>query len=53
MYILIVEVSVGLYDFVKTQQGIDSTFEVTGSLINLNVGSFRSYTKKINYTIIR
>ena len=26
-----------LYDFVKTQQGIDSTFEVTGSLINLNV----------------
>ena len=36
-----------LYDFVKTQQGIDSTFEVTGSLINLNVGSFRSYTKVV------
>ena len=37
-----------LYDFVKTQQGIDSTFDVTGSLINLNVGSFRSYTKVVN-----
>ena len=41
------EVTPSLYDFVTTQQGINSTFEVTGSLINLNVGSFRSYTKVV------
>ena len=47
-HILLVEVTpASLYDFVTTQQGINSTFEVTGSLINLNVGSFRSYTKVV------
>ena len=37
-----------LYDFVTTQQGIDASFTTSGSLINLNVGSFRSYTKIVN-----
>ena len=37
-----------LYDFVTTQQGIDGSFTTSGSLINLNVGSFRSYTKVVN-----
>jgi hypothetical protein len=37
-----------LYDFVKTQQGIDPSFTTSGSLANLNVGSFRSYTKVVN-----
>ena len=37
-----------LYDFVTARQAIDSSFDLTGSLANLNVGSFRTYTKKIN-----
>ena len=37
-----------LYDFVTARQAIDPAFDLTGSLANLNVGSFRSYTKKIN-----
>ena len=40
--------SASLYGFVTAQQGLDSTFSVTGSLVNLNVGSFRSYTKVVN-----
>ena len=40
--------SASLYDFVTTQQGIDASFTTSGSLINLNVGSFRSYTKTVN-----
>ena len=36
-----------LYDFVTTQQGI-ITFTTSGSMINLNVGSFRTYTKLVN-----
>ena len=40
--------NINLYDFVTTQQGIDNTFDLSGSLINLNVGSFRSYTKVVN-----
>ena len=47
----IVDVShnnINLYDFVTAQQGIDNTFDLSGSLINLNVGSFRSYTKVVN-----
>ena len=37
-----------LYDFVTAQQAINSEFDLTGALANLNVGSFRTYTKKIN-----
>ena len=37
-----------LYDFVTARQAIDPSFDLTGSLANLNVGSFRTYTKKIN-----
>ena len=37
-----------LYDFVTARQAIDSSFDLTGALANLNVGSFRTYTKKIN-----
>ena len=37
-----------LYDFVTTQQGIDVSFTTSGSMINLNVGSFRTYTKLVN-----
>ena len=40
--------SASLYDFVTTQQGIDASFTTSGSIINLNVGSFRSYTKLVN-----
>ena len=40
--------NINLYDFVTAQQGIDNTFDLSGSLINLNVGSFRSYTKVVN-----
>ena len=39
---------IDLYDFVTTQQGIDSNFTLANSLINLNVGSFKSYTKVVN-----
>ena len=37
-----------LYKFVEAQQAIDPSFDLTGALANLNVGSFRTYTKKIN-----
>ena len=37
-----------LYDFVTARQAIDPSFDLTGALANLNVGSFRTYTKKIN-----
>ena len=40
--------SASLYDFVTTQQGIDASFTTSGSMINLNVGSFRTYTKLVN-----
>ena len=39
--------NISLYDFVETQQGINPSFTVDESLINLNVGSFRSYTKQV------
>ena len=39
--------SSSLYDFINTQHGLDGKFNVTGSLINLNVGSFRTYTKLV------
>ena len=39
---------ISLYDFVTTQQGMDNTFDISDSLINLNVGSFKSYTKVVN-----
>ena len=32
---------ISLYDFVTTQQGIDSTFDISDSMINLNV-SFKN-----------
>ena len=34
-----------LYDF--PQQGLGNGFNVTGSMINLNIGSFRTYTKLV------
>ena len=34
-----------LYNFVSQQQTINSNFDLSGFLINLNVGSFKSYTK--------
>ena len=37
-----------LYDFVTTVQGIDSNFTLANALVNLNVGSFKSYTKVVN-----
>ena len=37
-----------LYDFVAARQAIDNTFDITGSLVNLNVGSFKTYTKVVN-----
>ena len=37
-----------LYDFVEKQRAVNSSdFTTTGSLINLNVGSFKSYTKVV------
>ena len=39
--------NVDLYNFVSQQQTINSNFDLIGSLINLNVGSFKSYTKII------
>lgn len=40
--------NVDLYNFVSQQQTINSNFDLIGSLINLNVGSFKSYTKIVN-----
>ncbi len=40
--------NINLYSFVTTQQGIDSNFTLANSLVNLNVGSFKSYTKVVN-----
>ena len=38
-----------LYDFVEKQRAVNSSdFTTTGSLINLNVGSFKSYTKVVS-----
>ena len=39
--------SASLYDFVTAQQGLGNGFNVTGSMINLNIGSFRTYTKLV------
>ena len=39
--------SASLYDFVEAQQGLGNGFNVTGSMINLNIGSFRTYTKLV------
>ena len=39
---------IDLYDFVTTQQGLDSSFTLANALVNLNVGSFKSYTKVVN-----
>ena len=36
-----------LYDFAIAQQGLGNGFNVTGSMINLNIGSFRTYTKLV------
>ena len=39
---------INLYNFVTTQQGINSNFTLANSLVNLNVGSFKSFTKVVN-----
>ena len=39
--------SASLYGFVEAQQGLGNGFNVTGSMINLNIGSFRTYTKLV------
>ena len=41
-----------LYEFVFQQKNINPDFDLSGSIINLNVGSFKSYTKIVNsYTL--
>ena len=40
--------NISLYNFVTTQQGLSNTFTLANSLVNLNVGSFKSYTKVVN-----
>lgn len=39
---------INLYDFVEKQKTINPDFKVQDSVINLNVGSFKSYTKIVN-----
>ena len=39
---------IDLYEYVKQQQLLNSNFDLSCCLINLNVGSFKSYTKIIN-----
>ena len=39
---------IDLYEYVKQQQLLNSEFDLSGCLINLNVGSFKSYTKVVN-----
>ena len=41
-----------LYEFVQKQKTIDPSFDVAGSLINMNVDEKKSYTKLINSSII-
>ena len=48
----IAQVNTNLYDFIKKQQEIKPGFTINDSLINLNVGSFKTYTKKVNSTNI-
>ena len=40
--------NISLYNFVTTQQGLSNTFTLANSIVNLNVGSFKSYTKVVN-----
>jgi hypothetical protein len=40
--------NINLYNFVAAQQAIDPSFTVDESLINLNIGSFKTYTKVVN-----
>ena len=44
--------NIDLYEFINKQKTIESTFDINNSLINLNVGSFKSYTKIVNSSII-
>ncbi len=40
--------NISLYNFVTTQQGLSNTFTLANSIVNLNVGSFKSFTKVVN-----
>ena len=40
--------NISLYDYFNSIKTINNDFDMSGSLINLNVGSFRSYTKLVN-----
>ena len=39
---------INLRTFVDNQRTLNSNFTITDALINLNVGSFKTYTKKVN-----
>ena len=43
---------INLYDFVEKQRTINDSFDIKDSLIHLNVGSFKSYTKIVKETNI-
>ena len=40
--------NISLYNFVTSQQALSNTFTLANSIVNLNVGSFKSYTKVVN-----
>ena len=40
--------NISLYNFVTSQQSLSNTFTLANSIVNLNVGSFKSYTKVVN-----
>ena len=40
--------NINLYNFVTSQQTLSNTFTLANSIVNLNVGSFKSYTKVVN-----
>ena len=40
--------NINLYNFVTSQQALSNTFTLANSIVNLNVGSFKSYTKVVN-----
>ena len=40
--------SINLFNWVNAQKSLDENFDLSGALINLNVGSFKSYTKIVN-----
>ena len=39
--------NINLYEFINKQKTIEPLFDVNNSLINLNVGSFKTYTREV------